>query len=119
MPLLLSTVGSPDLLGGLLTENTFSPGPKFSPKRKTEVPTQICNGKDLLWALCVFQTNKKLDKYAARCVLYLEDFCLIWRDAVFGPPTVCLESRVFDQVLSVLSLDSSDIRGHGALTFYR
>lgn len=64
----------------------FSPGPKLSPKRKTEVSTQIYSGKDLLWALCVcvFQADKKIDKYTARCVSYLEDFCLrclIRRDA--------------------------------------
>lgn len=56
--LLPSAVGRPDLLRGLLTENTFSPCPKFSPKRKTEVPTQICSGKDLLWALRVCISNQ-------------------------------------------------------------
>lgn len=78
MQLLASSVASRGLLGGLSIENTFSPGPKLSPKRKTEVPTPIYSRKDLLRALCVcvFQANKKLDKYTARCVLYLEDFCL-------------------------------------------
>lgn len=49
-----SSTASPGLLGGLLTEKHFSPSPKLSPKSKTEVPTQISSGKDLLGALCMY-----------------------------------------------------------------
>lgn len=62
-------------------------------------------------AVQVVQANKILDKYAARCVLYLENFCLrclIWGDAVFASFFYLPGALIFEQALSILLLDSQD-----------